>query len=116
MARKCFSPRALTPITTSTHRRLSSPRRPLRIKSYRSFKVDETTPPEALERLRRLETFDVLRWEGCSEAVAPRAVGWSRATHCRSKARHRDGGLPGLTAKSRRPHRVRARSWTREDE
>jgi hypothetical protein len=88
----------------------------MRIASYRSFKVDETTPPDALERLRRLETFDELRREGCSEAAALRAVGWSRATHYRWKARLRDGGLPALAAKSRRPRRVRARSWTREDE
>jgi len=88
----------------------------MRIKSYRSFKVDEATPPEALERLRRLETFDELRQDGCSEVVALRAVGWSRATLYRWKARLRDRGLRGLAAKSRRPRRVRARSWTREDE
>ena len=29
IARKCFSPRALTPMTTSTHSRSRSPRRPL---------------------------------------------------------------------------------------
>ena len=88
----------------------------MRIKSYRSFQVDETTPAEALERLRRLEMYDRLRGEGCSEATALEAVGWSRATLYRWKARLRDGGLPGLVAKSRRPHHVRARSWTREDE
>ncbi len=88
----------------------------MRAKSYRSFAVDEATPPEALERLRRLETCDELRAEGCSEAAALRAVGWSRPTYFRWKARHRKNGLRGLAAKSRAPRRARSARWTREDE
>ena len=88
----------------------------MRVKSYRSFAVDEATPPEALERLRRLETYGELRAEGCSEAAALRAVGWSRPTYFRWKARHRENGLRGLAAKSRAPRRARSARWTREDE
>ena len=55
----------------------------LRIKSYRSFRIDDTTPAEAFERLRKIETYRELRAEGCSEAAALRAIGWSRAAHFR---------------------------------
>ena len=88
----------------------------MRARSYRSIKVDETTPQEAVERLRKLELYDRLRAEGCSERTALDAVGWSRATCYRWKARHRDRGLAGLVAKSRRPRHVRARQWSRDDE
>ena len=51
----------------------------LRIKSYRSFRIDDTTPADAFERLRKIETYRALRAEGCSEPTALRAIGWSRA-------------------------------------
>ena len=41
----------------------------LRIKSYRSFRIDDTTPAEAFERLRKIETYQALRAEGCGEAA-----------------------------------------------
>ena len=88
----------------------------MRARSYRSIKVDETTPQEAAERLRKLELYARLRAEGCSEPTALDAVGWSRATYYRWKARHRDHGLAGLVAGSRRPRHVRARQWSRDDE
>ena len=84
--------------------------------SNRAIQVDESTPPDALDRLRRIEMYDRLRSEGCSEATALEAVGWSRATLHRWKRRWREGGLAGLAAKSRRPRSSRGREWSRGDE
>ena len=53
----------------------------LRIKSYRSWRMDDNTSAEALGRLKQLEWVERLRREGCSEATSPAVVGWSRATY-----------------------------------
>ena len=37
----------------------------LRLRSHRSFKVDENVPPAAVARLRKVEAFDHLRAAGC---------------------------------------------------
>lgn len=84
----------------------------LRVKSYRSFKVNDTLRPEARERLRRLELFQNLREEGCSEATALKAIDWSRATLYRWRRRFLTEGPSGLCAKSRRPQRVPLPRWT----
>ena len=88
----------------------------LRIKSYRSFRIDDTTPAEAFERLRKIETYRALRAEGCGEAAALRAIGWSRAAYFRWQARYRAGGVKGLAAPSRRPRRTNPKRWTRTQE
>ena len=88
----------------------------LRIKSYRSFRIDDTTPAEAFERLRKIETYRELRAEGCGEAAALRAIGWSRAAYFRWQARYRAGGVKGLAAQSRRPRRTNPKRWTRTQE
>ena len=74
----------------------------LRIPSYRRFKVDDTTPAEAVKRRHKLETYRDLRAEGCSQQTALRAIGWSRATYFRWAARYRKRG----------PQRTRPRQWT----
>ena len=84
----------------------------LRIRSYRSFKVDETASGEAIERLGRLRTYEELRAEGCSERTALRALGWSRATYYRWRKRYRQGGVGALDKRSTRPRRCRTRQWT----
>ena len=58
-------------------------RQSLRIRSYRSFRVDDRLPADAAERLRKIETFQALRAEGCSEASALKAIGWSQSAYCR---------------------------------
>ena len=88
----------------------------LRIKSYRSFKVDDTTPADALGRLRRIETYRALRAEGCTEATALRATGWSRSCYFRWLKRYQSQGVRGLAAQSRRPHRTQHPHWTRQAE
>ncbi len=64
-----------------------------RIRSYRSFKVDEHMPAVAVERYRTLKTYQRLRDSGCDEAGALEHLGISRRTLYRWKAA--------------RPHRVR---------
>ena len=88
----------------------------LRIKSYRSFKINDTLSTQARERLRRLELFKDLREEGCSEATALKAIDWSRATLYRWRKRFLTDGPSGLCAKSRRPHRVPLPQWSADHE
>ena len=88
----------------------------LRIRSYRSFKVNDTTPAHALERLRRIETYRALRAEGCTEATALRAVDWSRSTCFRWLKRYNTQGVRGLANRSRRPRHTQRPRWTRGDE
>ena len=52
----------------------------MRIRSYRSFAVDEQVPPEAAERYRTLKAYERLRSAGCREAVALEQFGISRRT------------------------------------
>ena len=70
----------------------------LRIKAYRSFRIDDTTPADAFERLGKIETYQALRAEGCSEATALHAIGWSRSAYYRWQARYRVDGVKGLAA------------------
>ncbi len=86
--------------------------RSLRLKSYRSFRVNDTSDPAAADRLRRIELYEKLRGEGCAEAIALEAVGWSRATCFRWRKRYRTEGLAGLRAKSRRPRRIHRSRWS----
>ncbi len=59
----------------------------MRIKSYRSFAVDETPlPPAVAERLEKLDKYDDLRANGRGGAAALRHAGLSRRTLCRWKA------------------------------
>lgn len=88
----------------------------LRLKAYRSWVVDDTTPPQAAQRLRKLDVYASLRAEGCSETTALEAIGWSRATYYRWRKRFEQAGLKGLVAGSRRPHRPRQPQWTRHHE
>ena len=72
----------------------------MRIRSNRSFKVDEHVPSEAAERYRTLRAYRRLRDFGCGEAGALAHVGISRR---------------GLAPKSTRPRRARGRCWTAKD-
>ena len=85
----------------------------LHIQSYRSFKANDTLPADAVKRLRVLELFQKLRNEGCSEATALHAIGWSRATYFRWRKCLQREGPSGLRAKSRCPRHTRTPQWTR---
>ena len=87
----------------------------MRIRSYRSFKVDEHVPAEAAERYRTLKAYQRLRDSGCNDAGALEQLGVSRRTRYRWQAALAAGGQRGLAPKSTRPRRVRGRSWTAKD-
>ena len=82
----------------------------MRIKSYRSFAVDETPlPPAAAERLERLDKYDDLRANGCARAAALRHASLSRRTLCRWKAAR--GAIPRASLCEGRPGPRRRRSF-----
>ena len=87
----------------------------MRIRSYRSFKVDDRVPESAAERYRTLRAYRRLREAGCGEAAAQEQLGVSRRTLYRWQAALAAGGQRGLAPKSTRPHRVRGRCWTAAD-
>ena len=88
----------------------------LRIKAYRSWVVDDSTPNEALQRLKKLDHYHCLREQGVSQALALDIIEWARATYHRWQKRFNERGLKGLVAHSRRPHTSRHREWTRHQE
>lgn len=87
----------------------------LRIKSYRSWHVNETSISEvAKERENKMLLFNQLRAEGCSEETALVAIQTSRATFYRWKKQYTLKGSPGLLMKSRCPKNTRKPMWTKE--
>ena len=86
----------------------------LRIKSYRSWRIDDNTSAEALGRLKQLEWVERLRGEGCSEVTSLAVVGWSRATYYRWLKRYREAGLKGLESGTRAPRGRRVCQWTKQ--
>ena len=87
----------------------------MRLRSYRSFAVDEHVPPEAAERYRTLKAYERLRAARCNEVVALQQLGMSRRTRYRWQAALAAGGQRGLAPKSTRPRRVRQRAWKPRD-
>ena len=90
--------------------------RSLRIKSYRSWRVNDSATPQTIERLKQLEQYDELCAYDVPQSVALRNIGWSRATYYRWRKRYAEHGLNGLAARSRRPRRVRRPQWDRATE
>ena len=88
----------------------------LRVKSYRSWKINDNASALARARLKQLELYERLREEGCCEATALAALGWSRATYYRWKRRCCEAGLDGLESGSRAPRQRRVCRWTKQQE
>lgn len=87
----------------------------LRIKSYRSWRVDETQKCEiASNRLSILKSYWRLREEGCSEEAALEALKTSRASLFRWQRAYREGGVECLSPKSRAPRKKRQAQWSRQ--
>ena len=82
---------------------------------YRKWRISDA-PPEALQRLHKIEICQKLREQGCTEALALQTIDWSRATFFRWQKRYRDHGLAGLVARSRRPHQCRTPSTCKEQQ
>ena len=87
----------------------------LRIRSYKSFRVDEHVPEAAGERYRRLQAYQRLRAAGCSEAGALEQLEISRRTLYRWKAALAAGGAHALAPHSSRPRRHRCPAYTPQD-
>ncbi len=87
----------------------------LRIKSYRSWHVNETViSAVAKARENKILCFNQLREEGCTEKTALLAIETSRATFYRWKKEYQFKGTPGLQIKSRAPQNKRKPIWTKE--
>ncbi len=88
----------------------------LRIKSYKSWPINDTSSAEAIKRLKKLELYEQLKTEGCSSATCLIAIDWSKATYYRWRSRYQQQGLTGLEALRCRPQRVRKPSWSKQQE
>jgi transposase len=84
----------------------------LRIQAYRSWVIDDTTPCDAIERLKQLDHFYRLKEQGIAEPIALELIDWSRATFYRWQKRFQAQGLKGLITQSRRPHQARKPEWS----
>lgn len=88
----------------------------LRIKSYRSWTINDTASADAVSRMKKLELYDKLKAEGCHPAICLEAIGWSKATYYRWLKRHVQQGWVGLEARSCCPRTIRTREWTKQHE
>lgn len=87
----------------------------LRIKSYRSWKVDDRLYSDiAKKKFRQLLDFEKLKTAGSSEAVILEVLGLSRTTYYRMKAKYGEYGFAGLEPKTKRPKKIRQTSWSKE--
>jgi len=81
--------------------------------AYLKNGIDETQySPEVYDRQEKLELYEQLRNEGCSETTALKVIGVSRATYYRWKNRYKRFGLCGLEVESRKPNKVRTSQWS----
>lgn len=84
----------------------------LRIKSYRSFKIDDRVYSKiAKKRYQQLLNFEKLVKDGCTEAVALEVIGVSRSTFYRHKLKYKERGLLGLEPASKKPKNIRRPTW-----
>ncbi len=81
---------------------------------YRKTKKLELSfcSPEASKRVEKLKFYNQLRSEGCGERTALQAIEVSRATYFRWKKALSEKGPKGLNLVSKRPKRVRQKTWT----
>ena len=85
----------------------------LRIKSYRSWKINDTVLSAlAGDRYRKIQIYDQLRAEGCSEKTALNAIQTARATLFRWKNKLKRFGLRGLELENTRPKTTRRPTWS----
>lgn len=86
----------------------------LRIKSYRSWKVDDNpVSSTAKDRHKKLQIFWSLKEEGCSDKIIFLTIGISRATLYRWQSAYKEKGLVGLEPKSSAPKQVRKSQWSK---
>jgi len=88
-----------------------------RIKSYRSWRIDERVFSEtAKNRREKLDLFNKLRKEGCTEETALEVIKVSRATYFRWRSAYSKHGLSGLEPERTVPINKRTPQWSRQIE
>lgn len=89
----------------------------LRIKSYRSWKVDDRAYSDvAKKKFKLLCDFENLKTDGGTESVILSVLGISRSTIYRIKAQYEKHGFAGLEPQSKRPQQVRKPLWDKSQE
>lgn len=84
---------------------------------FKAAGIDEGEYPlEVYQRKEKIDLFDKLICDGCSEDLALEAIGVSRATIFRYKKLYKEQGIEGLVSHSRRPHKIRVRAWDAKTE
>ncbi len=82
---------------------------------YQVSKINEIVLSDAAqEKLKKLEAIALLLHDGCQEETALKAVDIPRSTYFRWKRLLKEYGPEGLEDESKRPHKVRKPTWTRE--
>lgn len=75
---------------------------------------DQELSPVAEKRLKALKLWSALKQKGVSSLEVPKLLEVPRSTLYRWRKRLEEEGLRGLEPKSRRPKRVRQRTWSPE--
>ncbi len=88
----------------------------LRIKSYRSWPINDTVGADAIARMKTLKLYRTLKAEGCSSPTCLEAIGWSKATYYRWLKRYQEQSMAGLERRRCRPGRTRAVQWNKQQE
>lgn len=86
-------------------------------KYYHINNLDETEYSKIVfERKEKIEKYDLLKAESCSEESIFEVLNISRASLFRWKTKYKLFGLSGLEDESRRPNNIRKSTWSREIE
>lgn len=89
----------------------------LRIKSYRSWNVDDRAYSNiAKKKFKLLCDFEKLKEDGGRECVILSVLGISRSTYYRTKRQYERYGMAGLEPGSKRPKNTRQPSWDAKQE
>ena len=87
----------------------------LRIKSYRSWRIDERNITEVAKfRFKKLKHFWMLREQQCRESTIFQIIEVKRATIYRWQSSYKQNGLYGLNPQSRAPHNKRKTTWSKQ--
>ncbi len=86
----------------------------LRLKSYRSWRIDERNITETARfRLKKLKQFWLLREQKCEESTIFKIIEVKRSTIYRWQSAYRQSGLYGLNPDSKAPKNKRQPQWNK---
>ena len=82
---------------------------------YQINGIDQTDySPEVWDRLAKLNKYEQLIEQGCDRDVVLAALDMAKSNYYRWRNNYNKHGLSGLANQSKRPNRLRQRSWCRE--